>query len=398
MNVPRVAILLQVYNPSTAHKEYLFNIVDDYGILVSLILFVVFVAAKASIKNLKLWLLCCGGLIVLYSLAIVVDMPEGTLNVYAISGTVAEQVVKASFGFGIGLLLKPTIKKALRHDNLANPAAVSVGEVLATNKSNTISSTTQSAFWQRYIEIEDELMLANLNGDWQKTQNASLQRTWLNTLLKVEYPNTIPNRSNPYPKLDESLIRFPLKWTFDSFYHFPFCQEIVSDFGKVLADNGRPLYKPNKLLPYPKHFIQKAMAFTLDYLDNPNPLYEFPSKDKVRDELQGARVFLNRYFINTDGADLPQDDMENYRVGKAYLDKQSQDTEKNSLTLIDWYDCKTWTDKGFGFIASKQFELAIYCYERTLELNPVDPSIVHAMLEQLKELNKHTSIGSTIRD
>lgn len=223
-------------------------------------------------------------------------------------------------------------------------------------------------------KLKDDLLQANFSGDWRKMQAINLQLIWLKTIQEVESRDAIGNKNDTHKtsllaKLTEDEIRFPTKWKLDDFYHFPFSQEIIVGYGKLLDENDYKVYKPESILPYPKEVIKKAILFTFDYLNYDKPLYELPDKQKVADNLNSVKYILLENFVDTDKRELPKDGIENFRVGKQLREEQPIHEEED-LHLINWRSYMDWVRHGVNYADKEQYTEAFICFDKARELNP----------------------------
>lgn len=225
-------------------------------------------------------------------------------------------------------------------------------------------------------KLEDDLMQANFSGDWRKRQEISLQLLWLKTLYEVESNNMFRNKKGSsettlLAKLSYEDIRFPTKWKLDDFYCYPFSQEIIVAYGKILAENDyKGMFKPDSILPVPKTFIRKAILFTFDYFNLKEPMYEVTDKDKRADNLNGVNVLLDKSFINTENEDLPKSGVENYKVGNEFKERQKKYSEIEDLKLIDWRTDTNWIVRGAQYADKEQYDFSFACYDLAKKINP----------------------------
>ena len=223
-------------------------------------------------------------------------------------------------------------------------------------------------------KLEDDLLQAKFSGDWRKTQAINLQLIWLKTIQEVESRDALGNKNDIdktslLAKLTEDEIKFPTKWKLDDFYHFPFSQEILAGYGKLLSENDYKVYKPESILPFPKEVIKKAILYTFDYLNYDKPLYEIPDKQKVADNLNSVKYILLENFVDTDKKELPKDGIENFRVGKQLREEQPIHEEMD-LHLINWRDYMDWVRHGVNHADKEQYTEAFICFDKARELNP----------------------------
>lgn len=222
--------------------------------------------------------------------------------------------------------------------------------------------------------LDDDLSKATFSDDWQKRQKINLQILWLETIKEVDSRDFFLKKKEDdevqsiLARLSEDKIKFPNKWKLNDLYHAPFAQGIISDYGKVLVENGDDLYKPESILPYPKRIIKKAIYFTLDYLNYDKPLYEIPDKKKLADNLNGVKAFLT-FFVDTTNAYLPKDGFENAMVGQK-LREQQPDKQEDDLLLIDWRSESDWIAAALRYGDGNEFDSALKCIERVKNINP----------------------------
>ncbi len=231
-----------------------------------------------------------------------------------------------------------------------------------------------SPYLQIKKKLEDDLMQATLSSDWKKKQEVNLQLLWLKTIKEVESLDIFGKKKKTEENsllstLTENEIKFPPKWQLDDFYYYPFSQEIIAGYGKILVENDYKVYKPESILPYPKDIIKKAILFTFDYLNYNKALYEVPDKKKVADNLNAVRFILLENFVDASKKPLPKDSIENYRIGKQLRDEQPF-KEEEDLHLIDWRSYSAWMAIGAQYADAEKFELALICYDKSKQLNP----------------------------
>lgn len=225
-------------------------------------------------------------------------------------------------------------------------------------------------------KLEEDLMQANFSGDWKRRQEINLYLLWLKTLKEVKSRDILghkkdENETDLLETISFDDIKFPLKWRLNDFYCYPFSQEIISAYGKVLAENDfKGMFKPDSILPVPKSYIRKAISFTFDYFNIKTPIYVVPDKDKRADNLNGVKVYLDLSFIDTGNIDLPKSATENYRVGNAIKENLPEHNELEDLNLIDWRTETDWIVRGVRYADNGQYEYAFACYEQVKKLNP----------------------------
>lgn len=191
-------------------------------------------------------------------------------------------------------------------------------------------------------KLDEDLLQAKFSGDWKKRQKINLHLIWLKTLKEVESRDIYGRQKNEneatlLDKLSFEDFKFPLKWKLDDIYCYPFSQEIISAYGKVLAENDyQGMFMPDSILPVPKNYIRKAILFNFDYFNLKKPIYEISDKEKRVENLSSINVYLDMSFIDTGNEDLPKSGLENYRVGNVIKEKLPKYNESEDLKLIDW--------------------------------------------------------------
>ncbi|GEM_PF-5597136 len=225
-------------------------------------------------------------------------------------------------------------------------------------------------------KLEDDLRQANFSGDWRKRQDINLKLLWLKTYYDIK-SEMLSNSNQDYDetaliaKFRENDFKFPIKWELDDFYCFPFSQEIVGAYGKVLAENAyKGAFKPNNILPVPKEFIIKAIHYTFDYIGQKESMYHVSDKDKLAENLSSIHIFLLKSFIDTGDDDLPTESLENYKAGKEYRDGQIKYDAVTELKLIDWRSEAEWIARGIQYAEKEQFDLAFACYDQAKKVAP----------------------------
>ncbi|WP_026764442.1 tetratricopeptide repeat protein [Sediminibacterium salmoneum] len=225
-------------------------------------------------------------------------------------------------------------------------------------------------------KLDEELLQANFSGDWKRRQEINLQLLWLKTINEVESRDMFGRKKD---EIETSLlatlslddIKFPLRWKLDDLYCYPFSQEIISAYGKVLSENDyNGMFKPDSILPVPKNYIRKAILFTFDYFNLKEPMYSVPDKDKRADNLNGVSVFLDMSFIDTGNIDLPRSGTENYKVGNAIKEKLPEHNELEDLNLVDWRTETDWIVLGVNYADKEQYNYAFACYDQVKKINP----------------------------
>lgn len=230
-------------------------------------------------------------------------------------------------------------------------------------------------FLQIKRKLENDLLIAESSGSWKERQRINLNLCWLNTIKKVE--------SNEFSQTgfthQESLlinitftdIKFPSKWELNDLYCYPFCAEIISTYGKILAENDyKGIFKPDSILPFPKNYIIKAILFSFDYFNLKTPLYNIPDKDKLIDGLHTANYALYNFFIDTGTIELPKSAFENYNIGNSIKQDLAPHNEIEDLNLIDWRSETDWIVQGVHYLDKRQFEFAFACFEKIRKINP----------------------------
>jgi len=225
-------------------------------------------------------------------------------------------------------------------------------------------------------KLEDDLMQANFSGDWKLGQKINLQLLWLKTLIEVESRDMFGNKKDSdertlLAKLSFEDIKFPTKWKLDDFYCYPFSQNIISAYGKILAKNDyNGMFKPDTILPVPKDFIRKAILFMFDYLNLKGPMYEVKDKDKFADNLNGVNAMLNMMFIDSENIDLPKESLENFKVGDELKKRQKKRDDLEDLKLIDWRSDHDWIIRGAHYANAVQYDFALACFDQAKKINP----------------------------
>ncbi len=226
-------------------------------------------------------------------------------------------------------------------------------------------------------KLDEDLLQANFSGDWKRKQEINLHLLWLKTLDEVESRDMLfgrqknENKATLLAKLTFDDIKFPLKWKLDDLYCFPFSQEIISAYGKVLAENNyKGMFKPDSILPVSKNYIRKAILFNFDYFNLKESIYEVPDKEKRIENLSSINIYLDMSFIDTDNDDLPQSGHENYKVGNAIKKKLPTHNDLEDFNLIDWRTEKDWIVLGINYADKEQYDSALACYEQVKKINP----------------------------
>lgn len=224
--------------------------------------------------------------------------------------------------------------------------------------------------------LDDRLFEANFSGDWKRRQVINLQLIWLKTLNVIEsrdfYGNN-KNRSKTLSHKDLSLddVKIPLSWKLDDFYCYQFALEIISDYGRVLADSEyKGNFKPNSILPVPKVYIRKAILYMNDYCDQTNPIYEVKDKNKLRYDLDIGQEFLEMFFVETENVDLPKSGVENFKVGTELKEKEREYNELDNLTLVDWLSESDWMIRGIHYSDKGLYDYAFACFDKAKNINP----------------------------
>jgi len=250
-------------------------------------------------------------------------------------------------------------------------------------------------------------MQANFSGDWKKRQEINLQLTWLTVVKEVETRDIFGEKKSDDEtslliKLTDEDIKFPKQWKLDDLFCYPFSQEIIAGYGKVLAENDyEGMFKPDSILPYPKDIIRKAILFTFDYFNYDKPLYEIPNKEDRANNLDTASVFLDMTFVDTGNEDIPKDGIANRIVGRKFQEKQPEHDKISDFKLIDWKSEIDWIVHGVRMIDKtndynwldttpqlsnlkekfqhdakiSDYEWALACFERAKEINPISNDI-----------------------
>ncbi len=225
-------------------------------------------------------------------------------------------------------------------------------------------------------KLDGDLLQANFAGDWKARQEINLKLLWLKTLNEVERRGVLGSKKDVnetilLATLSFDDIKFPLKWKLDDFYCYPFSQEIISAYGKVLAENDyKGMFKPDSILPVPKSYIRKAILFTFDYFNLKKPIYEVPDKDKRAENINGVNILLDMSFIDTGNDDLPKSETENYKIGNTFKEKLPEHNELEDLNLADWRTETDWIVSGVHYADKEQYDYAFACYEQAKILNP----------------------------
>jgi tetratricopeptide (TPR) repeat protein len=224
-------------------------------------------------------------------------------------------------------------------------------------------------------KLDEDLIQAKFLGDWKRRQEINLQLLWLKTLSEVESRDAFGRKKAESEKLLAMLsfedINFPVKWRLDDFYCYPFSQEIISAYRKILAENDyRGMFKPDSILPVPKSYIRKAIMFSFDYFNLNESIYDVPDKDKQADNLNGINVFLDLSFIDTGNDDLPKSGTENYKVGNAIKKKLQTHNELDDLNLVDWRTETDWIVRGISYADKGYYDFAFACYDQANRINP----------------------------
>lgn len=244
-----------------------------------------------------------------------------------------------------------------------------------------------SQYFKIKKKLEDDLLQTKDFGDWKKRQEINLQLLWLKTIKQVESMDIFGKKkeenevSSLLTQLSEDEIKFTIKWKLDDLRHFPFSQQIIAGYRKCLAENDYSVYKPESILPFPKHVIKKAIYFTFDYLNYDKPLYEIPDKQKRADNLNTLKFILTNNFVDTSQRDLPKEGLENFNVGQQ-LRKEQPYKEEEDLLLIDWRSDINWIVEAVRYGDQDLFDFALACIEKAKAINPnnKDTKAVEGML------------------
>lgn len=250
--------------------------------------------------------------------------------------------------------------------------------IIIVTIANYIKKTNESN--SPYIKIkkklDEELLQADFLGDWKRSQEIKLQLIWLKTIREVEINDLYGQKKNLNTEailssLSIDDIRFPRTWNLNDFYCFPFSQEIISAYGKVLAENDyEGFFKPDSILPVPKIFIRKAILFTFDYLNLKNPIYLIEDKDKRAETLNTVNSFLENSFIDTGNEKLPKSLTENYKIGSTIKNNLSVHNDVEDLELIDWRSETDWIVRGIHYADNEDYAFAFACFHHAQKINP----------------------------
>ncbi len=235
----------------------------------------------------------------------------------------------------------------------------------------------QSPYFKTKKRLELELDNAIKTDDWQKRQEVNLELVWLKTIRDIESRDMFSNKLDDskvrltLSQLSENKIKLPEKWKLDDLYHFPFAGNIIAGYGDVLAKSEYGFYKPNSVLPYPKDVIKKAIYFIFDYFNYDKPLYEIPDEEKKKqaENLNDVKYFLIECFVDTADTCLPNERIENFRVGKKLRDSQKY-KEEDDLQLIDWRNEVDWIKWTVQYADNYNFDFALKCIEVAKLGNP----------------------------
>ena len=177
--------------------------------------------------------------------------------------------------------------------------------------------------------LNEEFTQASFTSDWKKRQELNLKLIWLDTIRDINMRDIFGRQKDKstetevLAKLSMNEIKFPVKWHLEDDVSYPFSQEIIQAYGKVLSENKyRGMYKPDNILPVPKDTIRKAIHFTFDYFNLKNPRYIVPDKDERIDNLNVLKLLLQTTFIDTGAEDLPKETAENCLAGDQFKKRQ----------------------------------------------------------------------------
>lgn len=225
-------------------------------------------------------------------------------------------------------------------------------------------------------KLEDDLLQANFSGDWKRWQKINIQLLWLKTLIEVESRDMFKTKKDYgekslLAKLSFEDIKFPTKWKLDDLYCYPFSQNIISAYGKILAKNDyNGMFKPDSILPVPKEYIRKAILFTFDYLNLKEPTYKVIDKDKIADNLNEVNFILYEFFIDTENIELPKSSIENFEVGDELKKRQKEYDELEDFNLIDWKSDQDWIIRGAHYANDSQYDFSLACFDHAKKINP----------------------------
>lgn len=248
-------------------------------------------------------------------------------------------------------------------------------------------------------KLNEDLLQANFSNDWKRTQEINLQLLWLESLVQVERLNNVGravefNEKLYINNLTIHEIQLPQKWTLNDLSCFPFSQQIINSYRKVLATNEyKGVFKPESILPVPKKYIKKAILFSFDYFNLKDPLYEIPNKDEQADNLNTINFWLGNFIDNGD-IDLPKSGIENYHVGNALKEEVTTQTELEEFNLIDWRNDNDWMIRGAHYADEKRYDYAFACYEKARKINPKNENLKSIpALTYLKKGEEHYDNG-----
>lgn len=229
-------------------------------------------------------------------------------------------------------------------------------------------------YFKKRAVLKDQFNKTTLSDDWEKRQEINLEILWLETIKSVKSEDLFKRNDNYEVKLilkrlSKDEIELPDKWILDDLYYFPFTQSIISGYGKVLAESEYELYKPEKILPFPKSIIIKAIHYTLDYLNYDNSLYYIPNKRNVADHLESVKFILINNFVDTTNINLPKKGIENMKIGSRLLHEKQSNKEKDNLNLINWRSEYDWINAANKYNDRNEFDLALKCIERAKNIN-----------------------------
>jgi tetratricopeptide (TPR) repeat protein len=236
-----------------------------------------------------------------------------------------------------------------------------------------------SPYFKIRKKLEEDLQQANFTGEWKKRQEINLQILWLDAIKKVEVEvkdlfgaKNDESESSLLSKLTEEEIRFPTKWKLKDLHHNSFVTGIIDGYAATLAENDYKavVYKPDNILPYPKHIIQKAFYYVFDELNSKDPLYAIKEKDKYAAYLNAASHSLYNTFVDTGNNGLPKETLENVQRGTVFYNKQPASNAEDEFSMIDWRDEFKWIAKGTQYVDDGNFDAALVCLKKAKEINP----------------------------
>lgn len=241
-------------------------------------------------------------------------------------------------------------------------------------------------------KLNEESLIHKKSGNRIEVQKNNLNKMWLRTLKEAQSSTELKLLldTNKINNFTISELSTPNNLDLKNHIHFNFVMNILRELGRFFATNASASYRSSLILPLPKKYIKKAIFYWNDYMKQDEKLFSIEDEDRFGFNINYQLGTLEGKFIDTvDENFLPEEIMENFKIGAELSDKQMENVDQENIELVDWLNEDDWLAKGILYAENDQIELAKICYKRALTLNSSNLETYHLLGSAFQHSNDY---------